>query len=333
MRLPKPSRIATALFIAFVAPLASAAPTTVGATSSAEAPLGVPGTTSDFSSLPSYASSFSSANAGLSNGYGSAFSRDNGAFAVGSSATGSAQGLGTATTSTTVINTTGVAQHYFLRLKIYGGSIGTFLNDSVLGALTVGERLSSAYFASVTFGGTSVFMSGAAIDRTESGVDFEHIGTVLEGAESPADTADGVYSWGLGYYDIDLGVLGAGQSAVLDTALAGGSYANVGTYDFSNGNNGYGYGCFIATEQAASPQLVIGEGECVRPKGYASQFYGDPQDLSTDVFVLSNVPVDRVPEPAPLALLGLGLAAAAASRRRKAEEPTEALAEGVDRPA
>jgi hypothetical protein len=327
-RLPRTTPLAAALFTGlFGATAASAAPT-VGAVTSAEAPIGTPGSTSPFSS-PGYANSSSSADAAQGKSDSYAFSSETGAYAVSSSAHGNAQSTAAATFSQTIVNNTGSAQHYYLTMKIYGGNVGVSVADPA--GLITGETLRSYYQALVTADAVQKFYSTTEVKK--EGTDTykcTHFGVVLTGAGACVDGI-GYYSWSTDYYTIDLGIVGAGDDLEIKAELAGASIANVGTYDFGNGNGGYGYGygCFtevpfdtLLNQQGFSSNVV--SEQCVAFKGYASQFYGDPQQIDdTPIFGLRQTGVLPVPATPLLVGLGLGAIGWTARRRKKSAERSE----------
>ena len=326
---PRLSLMTVAIAAAFFASPAFAAPV-LGATSAATANsiAATPGTVS----LAGYESSFSQINNAGGNGSANSFANSYGAYAVRSNASGIASGAAHAQLTYTLLNSSAVAQSYSMSFHVYGGSISTGLNtfNGNTATLTSGESLSAQYAASVKVNNVQKFSSTASILRTATSIVSSKTGTNLNSGD---DGSDGFYSWGGGYFNIDLGVLGVGESMSILAELDDSTLANVGTYDFGTGSGGYGgYGGSCGDNQ---PTSTLGDeqsnatvGNLICFKGEAKAFYGDPTEFfstgpTTGVggpqTTFGSTPLGNdVPEPASLPLAVLALAgAAAATRRRK----------------
>lgn len=254
---------------------------------------------------------------GYASGY--AFANVGGSYAVSSFAEGIGNSSAHAQFANRFYNTSGVAQHYTLSFRIYGGSISA--DDHGYRPLDSGEFLTSSYAASVKVslnGGAqnTAFSSAATITRNDSGVSLVRSGTVLNGADDPVtDIADGDYAWSNAYYSVDLGVVAAGSYIDVLAEVDNSAAANVGVYNFSGSECGYGdgygdgYGCYGSNYV-----------------GQAGSFYGDPLGLNTiplldgdpdNLVLTANAVTQDLPEPASLALVGLAVGAAGVARRKR----------------
>jgi len=271
-------------------------------------------------SNPGYAGSSSSQSgaAGRSDSY--AFARDNGAYAVRTNAEGMATATSFASFKQTLTNSSGSAKSYSMSFHIYGGYLSTYLRgDAVLEGL---EFLSAQYLATIKVNGSDVFSSEASVRRDASGASGLKFGEDLNPFD---DASDGDYSWGGGYYTVNLGTLAAGESIDVLASLSDQSQSNVGTYTYDGGCCAYGYDCDALPTRGESTAATISECTVNGFKGASDAFYGDPINFLDSSF--ADAPPDgrqfvitaaEVPEPGMFGLAFLALGAAGwASRRRK----------------
>lgn len=246
--------------------------------------------------------------------WGYAFANVGGAYAVSSDAAGIGNSSAHAQFANRFYNTSGVAQHYTLSFRIYGGSISAY--DYGYRPLDSGEFLTSSYAASVKVGLNggalnTVFSSAATLTRDVAGFSLVRSGTVLNGADDPlTEIGDGNYAWSNAYYSVDLGVVAAGSYIDVLAEVDNSAAANVGVYSFSGGECGYG------------DAIVEGYGYCGDGYGYvgrAAAFYGDPLGLDDplNLALTTNAVKQDLPEPASLALVGLAVGAAGVARRKR----------------
>ncbi|CAN5271875.1 hypothetical protein BH11PSE10_BH11PSE10_18830 [soil metagenome] len=282
--------------------------------------------------VPSSAAGYvgSSANQGntLGQGYGYSFARDNGAYAVSANATGIATATAAASFMQSLINSSGMTQHYSMSFHIYHGYMSTALSSGA--SLSGAEFLKSQYMAAVSVNGSTVFDSSATVIRNATGSLGSKSGVDLNPGD---DATDGELSWSDLYYTIDLGNVASGGSINVLASLKDETSSNVGTYTFDGGCCSDGYGC--PTSEPGQPSgkgggnsvsVAIG---CTTSgfKGQASAFYGDPIDFFASagadappngafIITASDVRTD-VPEPGALGLTALALGAAGWVGRRR----------------
>lgn len=279
--------------------------------SSAAAVISGPATPSIWTA-PGYINSGSWAGDADGNASGYAFASSTGAYAVSSSAEGKGNAQAHSQFAFRFENLTGIAQHYTLSFRIYGGYIDT----SAYRDLLAGETLSVAYGASIKSqlggvgGWNTLFSSSATLNRDASGSTLTRSGVALTGSD--ADVSDHSYSWSNDYYAVDLGVVAAGGFVDVLAEVDNNAMADVGIYSFGGGEcNGYGDGW-------------DGYGGCYGNyfAGRAASFYGDPLEIDADplAFAVTAVPAQDVPEPAGLALVGVAAGAAAFARRRRNDD-------------
>jgi hypothetical protein len=309
MRRPHPRSLTPlALVLASAFTPAWATPV-LGASSSAMAAgtTGTPNTQNQPSPPSPYATSGTSVYEAAGNAQGSAFANGNGAYASGSSAEGqSAAGTARAMLTYSLTNAASTAMQYSMSFYIYSGRIESQLRDPA--GLSGNEMLGASYSARISVGGVTRFSSGASLQVTENGYAWGKTGTDLNIYD---DGNDGYYSWGGNSFNIDLGVLAAGETLEIVAELDTGVLSDVGTYDYNCGG-GYGYGGYG----------YGGGGTCTDFKGRSSAFYGDPSifegsELPEGPVTFTASAVNGVPEPGSLLLASLGLCAATASRRRR----------------
>jgi len=266
-----------------------------------------------------YVNSYSSIGDLTGNAYGYAFANTGGAYAVSVNTAGIGNSAAHAQFVHRFTNETSVAQHYTLSFHIYGGNIST---NSYYRPLVSGESLTASYAASVKanvngMGWTSVFSSAATVTTDENGSTGSRSGTDLSGSDG--DFSDGSYYWSNDYYSVNLGIVAAGGYVDVLSEVDNSAMSNVGIYNFTGGECGYGDGYGDARSQNC------GYGETFA--GTASSFYGDPialnglggteNALDPDGFAVTAVEVRDLPEPASLALVGLAVGAAGVARRRR----------------
>jgi len=254
-------------------------------------------------SLP-YASANATASDADSNASGDAWGHANGPYRASADGVGVFDSTGHFIRSWSITNDSGVAQHYAFNFFIYYGSMST---DPGAGGTGYAE-----YAVNINRDGSStpLFSSSA---RIASNGDLTRAGSELDGASHSGTS----YSWGGTYVNVDLGILGIGESTSVVYDLVSHAYGDYTIGTGCSGGDGYGngygdgYGDGVALALAVSPCTYTGS-------SYSS--LGDPDNLNTTplpgppAIVLTAV---QVPEPATLGLLGMGLAALGLRRRRQ----------------
>jgi len=292
------------------------------ANTAAFAPLGTPGSTTNYGTPPTYAGSQSFASNTVGNAGSFAFSNQFGTYAVSSNATGRAESDARASLLYTLQNTSSIAQAYSMSFYIYAGAISALVDGNT--SLTLGESLLASYAARISVGGNTLFNSAVSVSNSfDTGITVTRQGTQLDEYNNGAT---GFYGWNGRMYNIELGILAAGASIDILAEVSTDVFANVGTYDFAGGDDGYGGyggGCFNNEPTLARSFGEVDSTICF--KGRSQAFYGDPIEFfsagpdtaNENPVSFASRPANDVPEPGSLALVGLALAAAASAARRR----------------
>jgi uncharacterized protein (TIGR03382 family) len=311
--------LAISIAAGIAAPASAAVITqTLGATSAASA--GGLNATPTVNTQIGYTSSYSSLSNTSGSANSSAFSNQNGAYAVQSSSSGLGRGEGNATLRYSFLNNSAAAQDLSLTFKIYGGGISTSLVTGQ--TLTGSQNLSTSYAASIEVGGVSKFSSAASIVQTATGFTSSKTGVDLSAGSD--DGSDGVYNWNSQFVTLQLGSVAAGAAIDVVAMLQQSSLSDSGTYTYDCGVDGYGGYQTFRSDAVVALASAAGVTTCTGFKGNARGFYGDPTTLDASTasgspaFAFSFAPTSSsVPVPGSLALGVLGLGALLASRRKQ----------------
>lgn len=192
-----------------------------------------------------------------------------------------------------ITNTATSDQQFSMDFLINAGQLRTTVYETVP---QTGEFLEAGYGISISFGGTTLFESGALLRQEGGPGDFETFATLSQSGTSlggvltnPQTGAPDtfLYSWDAFAGTLDLGLLAAGASATLQ-------------YDIVTFGNGIFSSC--------------GSG-C----GATEASIGDPLNVSSigGPDTISSAPVAPVPEPEIYAMMGVGLGIMGWVARRK----------------
>lgn len=265
-------------------------------------------------SSATFAQSYSESNGDFVS-YANSRGRDDGWFYANAFGSGEMfDSMGVIKQTATVTNDTAVDQLINFDFTINFGSLSVNNFDSNF-TFASDESVTSLYSAEILLNGSVLWDSSASITYDENGYAFSQSGTSLA-AYNPGNP--NYYSWGKQSDSIDLGLVGAGSSFVLEYIVKTHSFGNSAIEE--SGCDDYGeYG----TSDDSGPEVSqVDDGYgCLfsLAEGYAQ--FGDPFTFNNQPLISANNFQPRstsVAEPATTAILGAGLVGLAFMRRRKA---------------
>lgn len=252
----------------------------------------------------------------LSSYRSSAMASDESSYQVRSSATSPTEQSSAATTFFGQIrNESNTPINYTLSIKLFSGALQSDINA----ALDEGEYLRSNFNARLLVNGQSLWQAGASISADKNGITGRTTGEII----SSDNFEDGYFGWSTTIVNIDLGVILPTETIDFTSVFSSSAESNIGTYSYACNSGGFG-GIGGSTGIFLPPT-----DQCYRAKGSAAAWFGDPNsfgiiplELDKNVFTVSSIEVQAVPEPGSLALVGIAALAARVRRRRTNPNPT-----------